>query len=201
MSVPSNQKTVLIHGRSFAACLTVCDVQDSPRGPEYRLFGFRDGCTWPPPYMEPIVIETVSVYSYWPPEGDLTSVPVQEGSYRVCRRSKTVPAGYRAVLEGTTLPKERKPEPVFDEEAGKCQQAIVDALAAEPELTLYALKRKVHAERFGLELWLKCIQALTEAGEIRQETRLSISKREQLWIIRCDEPAPGTESPAPASAP
>jgi hypothetical protein len=204
----SNEKSVLVLGPVFGIFPTVAEVLDSPEGPENKIFRFRDAeCPeyrnrgeWSERWHR---VKSINVYSYWPPPNSLDEPGEREGEYRVCRRLET-PPGYIAVLEGTTKPKaEPAASAPVDPEAGKCEQAIIDAMAAEPRMSLYALKRKTHAERFGLDLWEKCIKALTDTGEIRLETERGLTSRERTWVIRCDEAvsAPELESSAPASAP
>lgn len=190
------EKSVLVLGPVYGIFPTVCEMLDSPKGPEYKIFRFRDDCKWCTGHTSDNPVMTkIAVYSHW----EEWDVGQKEGDYRVCKRLEA-PPGYRAVVEGTTLPKP-KPKavvPEFDPNIERCEGAIMDAMIADPRMTLYTLKRKTHAERFGKDLWDKCVQNLVEIGEIRLETERGLTSRERIWVVRCDASAPAS---APVSAP
>jgi len=188
----ANNKIVLLTGPVFGIFRTVAEVSDSPIDPENKIFRFRDGCVW---RAGGNPINKISIWSHWSED----EVGHCEGSYRVCRKMDAEP-GSIAVLEGTAKPKHVAPveQPVSDAVL-RCEDAIMKALDAEPRMTVYALKRKIHAERFGKELWATCLKSLADVGEIRLEAERGLTTREQMWVCRAS--APEIASSAPASAP
>jgi hypothetical protein len=184
-----NEKLALVICE-FKIFRSVCEVQDTP-DPETKILRFREGCEWKAARYR---IRGISLWAYWPQnlqeEIERAPIPVPNSKYRVLRKLETLP-GYAAVLECTTraeaMPVEHEP---VSNDVIKCESAILDALADEPRLTLYNLKRKTHAERYG-ELFEKCLSSLEDVGEIRLEQDATVAKR--TWVIY------SPESSAPAA--
>lgn len=189
----SIEKSVVVIGPIFGAFSSVCEVLDSHTGPEYKLFRFRDCCKW---HAKTNPLKQINIFSHWSEE----SVGNCEGRYRVTKKLDT-PDGFIAAYEGTTAAHEaRDAAPKFDPDSAKCEAAILDAMIAEARMTVYALKRKTHADRFGKDLWETCLQTLVDAGEIRLETTRGLTKKERIWVNRCDEDtAPAHQALAPSN--
>jgi hypothetical protein len=175
MSHSTNEKAVVVLGPVFGAFSTVCEVSDSPTGPEYKLFRFREGCKW---HAAGNPVRKISVFEHWRED----SVGECEGRYRVCSTLDT-PSGFVALVEATTAP-EVKTEAALravSAEALRCEDAIINALESEPRMPLRDLKRKTNAHRFG-EQWDDCLQELADAGEIRLEEVPGTAGRTRTWV-------------------
>lgn len=185
-----NEKIALVIGETFGIFHSVCEVQDTP-DPETKIFLFKDGCEWKAARYR---IRGISLWEWWPTnlqeEIERAPIPVPNSKYRVLRNLEA-PPGYVAVLECTTRPESRpvEHEPVSND-VSKCEAAILEALADGSRMTLYNLKRKTHAERFGA-MFEKCLGSLEDAGEIRLEQDATVAKR--TWVIY------SPESSAPAA--
>jgi hypothetical protein len=163
---------------------TFCEMEDTP-DPEVKIFRFKE---WPgkfpdAPYYPAGIkndgsgprgrLRYINAYSYWNSDFDIGKVV---GRYRVTAQLDA-PPGYVGAYEATTKP-EAKPEVVVSEAAGNdaertrltaIEDKIVSCLEKGGRMVLSALKRKTHAYRFG-EDWEKCLQNLTEQGELETKT-------------------------------
>jgi hypothetical protein len=156
---------------------TTCEVIDT-EDPQNKIFRFREGCNWGmwDGSKKPSDVRELAIYSHWS-EWD---VGKEEGDYRVTA-TRDIPAGYIAVLEGTTKPEIRQEytPAVNDIEQAKCELAIMAALESEPRMTLRTLKRKVSAHRFA-GAWDGCFKKLTDEGEIQVEADPAMPQR--TWV-------------------
>ena len=186
-----NEKLAWVYGETFGTFRSVCEVQDT-QDPVTKILRFKDSSTWKAARYR---IRGISLWEWLPTnlqeEIERAPIPVPNSKYRVLR-SLEAPPGYVAVIECTTRPESRpvEHEPPVRNDVIKCEAAILEALADESRMTLYKLKRKTHAERFGA-MFEKCLSSLEDAGEIRLEQDATVAKR--TWVIY------SPESSAPAA--
>jgi len=188
---------VIIHGPCYGVLDTRCEMVDTA-DPETKIFRFKEGCRWlsdverKQPGSKPV--RKIHVFSYWPaPEDTLDPVKGIPGTcvarYRVIAELDP-PTGFVAVLKGTTRPMPTAPaEATVNVEDAKCEAAILKALQAEPRMNMRSLKRKCHADRFGSDVWEKCIKQLTEAAEIK----IRAEQFGRIWVEL--SPSPDALSP------
>jgi hypothetical protein len=154
-----------------------CELEDGP-DPSAKTFRFKEwaGRETDSPFSYPCGMKDDGSG----PRGKLRYIIVRENgvvdTYRVTAQLDT-PPGYVGAYEATTKP-EAKPEVVVSEAADNdaertrftaIEDKIVSCLEKGGRMVLSALKRKTHAYRFG-EDWEKCLQNLTEQGELETKT-------------------------------
>jgi hypothetical protein len=184
----ANVTAVMVTGPVFGIFRSVCEVSDAA-DPDIKIFSFRDSAPWRESSGPLRCITTTNHPT------DLKYDEMDE-SYKVLERYRVVkkletPPGFVAVFEVTTKPKPVEvsaPEPKNDEHAGRCEDAILEVVEADKRITLRSLRKKTHGERFGPDLWDKCLQTLVNAGEIRLEPDATAPKR--MWVIYQDGLAP-----------
>jgi len=89
-------------------------------------------------------------------------------SYRPVR-VLDAPPGFVAAIVATMRPKPEARAPVssVDPEVDRKAAAILMVLEEQPPMSMRALWKRVHAERFPAGMWDKCIQYLLDGGYIR----------------------------------
>jgi hypothetical protein len=159
-----------------------CEIEDGP-DPEVKTFRFKEWAGRFPdsPFSYPCGMKNDGSG----PRGKLRYIIVRDNDsgsdvvarYRVTAQLET-PPGYVGAYEATTKPEVVVSEVVVSEAAGNeaertrltaIEDKIVSCLEKGGRMVLSALKRKTHAYRFG-EDWEKCLQNLTEQGELETKT-------------------------------
>lgn len=180
----TNVTAVMVSGPVFGIFRSVCEVSDAT-DPDYKVFSFRDSAPWKESTGTLRGIATTNHPT------DLKYDEMDEYKtlehYRIVKKLET-PPGFIAVFEVTTKPKPVvvAPEPKFDEQGARCEDAIATIVEADRRMTLRALTRKASAHRYSKDLWERSLQTLVDAGEIRLEADVTSPKR--TWVIYCSEP-------------